>query len=403
MAGIARLSGTVKHYDWGGFEFIPSLLNVKNTDGKPFAEYWLGAHPLADCVIAFPDGRIRNLRDVFSESPADTLGAEVSSKYGGLPYLLKVLDVKDMLSIQVHPSKQAAKRDFDEENLMGVPLTSPERNYKDENHKPELLVAIGEFWLLHGFKQLIALRQTLTNTRELQFLLPILDLGYVEMYRKVMEMPQEEVNTILQPLLDRIIPLYKNDKLNKSKEDFWAARAALSFFQPGKIDRGIFSIYLFNLIKLKKGQAVFQDAGVPHAYLEGQNVEIMANSDNVLRGGLTTKHVDVHQLIKHVKCEPTDVEILNGAKHGDTLVYKTVAPDFELAAFQLNEANTTTIKGDTAEILLLIEGKVELSYEGNMIVLEKGNPSAILFPGTAATVLAIEPSLVYKATVANRQ
>ncbi len=127
-------------------------------------------------------------------------------------------------------------------------------------------------------------------------------------------MPQDEVNKHLQSLLDRIIPLYNTGKLKRSQEDFWAARAAQTFSQGKNIDRGIFSVYLFNLVGLQKGQAIFQDAGVPHAYLEGQNIEIMASSDNVLRGGLTTKHIDVKELLKHVKCEPTNPNILNGGK-----------------------------------------------------------------------------------------
>ncbi|MEJ0103964.1 MAG: hypothetical protein WDO19_15980 [Bacteroidota bacterium] len=123
------------------------------------------------------------------------------------------------------------------------------------------------------------------------------------MYKHVMEMPQDEVNEILQPLIDRIVPLYNEGRLTRYKEDFWAARAAVTFNQGDNIDRGIFSVYLFNLVNVKKGDAIFQDTGVPHAYLEGQNAEIMSNSDNVLRGGLTKKHIDVAELLRHVKCE----------------------------------------------------------------------------------------------------
>src|SRR5690606_10034604 len=112
--------------------------------------------------------------------------------------------------------------------------------------------------------------------------------------------------------------------------DFWAARAALTFEENGNIDRGIFSIYLFNLVRLKNGEAIFQDAGVPHAYLEGWNVEIMASSDNVLRGGLTSKHIDVKELLKHVKCEATEVKVIMGDLKGKERIYETPAPDFAL-------------------------------------------------------------------------
>jgi len=150
------------------------------------------------------------------------------------------------------------------------------------------MLALSEFWLLHGFKPAEELERTLQAIPELAFLTPVFTKGgYQELYKTVMELPQAEVNRILQPLLDRIIPAYREGKLSQNDEHFWAARAADTYNEPGRIDRGIFSIYLFNLLNLHPGEAIFQAAGLPHAYLEGQNVEIMANSDNVLRGGLT--------------------------------------------------------------------------------------------------------------------
>lgn len=400
MTGIARLTGTVKYYDWGGVSFIPSLLNINDTKGKPFAEYWLGVHPQADCKVMMADGSSALLSDMIHTEPIKTIGEEVYHRFRDLPYLLKALDVKDMLSIQVHPSKSEAERDFAAENQKDIPLNAPNRNYKDNNHKPELMVAMGEFWLLHGFKPKKELLQVLQNVDELKFLLSVFETaGYIGIYKKVMEMPQEEVNIILQPLLDRIIPLYNGEKLKRSQEDFWAARAALTFSQGKDIDRGIFSVYLFNLVQLKRGQAIFQDAGVPHAYLEGQNIEIMASSDNVLRGGLTTKYIDVKELLKHVKCEPTIVNILNGEKTGYSLVYKTPAPDFELSSYHLNKGDSVSITAATAEILLLAEGDAELTNGTERTKLCNGSPSAIIFAGNMATLSAREPCLVFKASV----
>lgn len=400
MARIAGLAGTVKHYDWGGSSFIPSLLNIGDVNGKPFAEYWLGVHPQANCILQAKGEQAISLQKYIQADPATSLGNYVYKRFGDLPYLLKALDVKDMLSIQVHPSKAEAETDFAEENKRGIPLDASNRNYKDDNHKPELMVAMDEFWLLHGFKPKEKLGQILQRVEELQFLLPVFDTaGYKGLYKKVMEMPQDEVNLVLQPLIDRIIPAYKAGKLNKSQEDFWAARAAISFSSPKGIDRGIFSIYLFNLVQLQKGQGIFQDAGVPHAYLEGQNVEIMASSDNVLRGGLTTKHIDVEELLKHVKCEPTDVKILGGEKNGDAIIYKTPAPDFELTAYDLNQAGRVLITATTAEILLLVHGNAELKNNKDSVDLQKGQPSAIIFPGNTAELYAKEPSLIFRASV----
>jgi mannose-6-phosphate isomerase len=203
----------------------------------------------------------------------------------------------------------------------------------------------------------------------------------------------------LQSLLSRIIPLYQQDKLKKSQPDYWAAKAALTFSSTGKTDRGIFSIYLFNLVELQRGEAIFQDAGVPHAYLEGQNVEIMASSDNVLRGGLTSKHIDVDELLKHVKCEATHPEILKGVKNGPEVTYKTPAPDFELSSFTLHNGDSISFIPHTAEVLLLIDGRAEISNEDSKAVLQKGQPSAIVFPGHEIKITANEPLWLFKATV----
>lgn len=400
MQDIGKLTGTVKHYDWGGAVFIPGLLDLKNADGKPFAEYWLGVHPQADCKVVFPDKSETLLRDYIAGNAERLLGNYVYRQFGNMPYLLKALDVSDMLSIQVHPSKAAAEKDFAAENAAGVPLSSPERNYKDTNHKPELMVAMGEFWLLHGFRPAASMKEILAATPELAFLLPVFgDDNYAAVYKRVMEMPQDEVNSRLDPLLSRILPLYEAGKISKSSPDYWAAKGSLTFSQPGKTDRGIFSVYLFNLVETKKGQAVFQDAGIPHAYLEGQNIEIMASSDNVLRGGLTNKHIDVKELLKHTKCEPTHPNILSGEKQGAQTVYKTPAPDFELSTFELKKGESVSLDIVTTDILLLVKGAVEISSQHGSVPISIGNPSAVLFPAKDIVLKASEDSLVFKATV----
>lgn len=400
MQDIGKLTGTVKHYDWGGAVFIPALLDVLNEKGKPYAEYWLGVHPQADCRVIFPDNTNLLLRDYIAREGDKVLGPYVNQRFGNMPYLLKALDVRDMLSIQVHPSKAEAEKDFAAENEQGVPLDSPQRNYKDNNHKPELMVAMGEFWLLHGFRPPAGMNQVLTQTPELAFLLPVFEKdGYAGLYKLVMEMPQEEVNSRLAPLLDRILPLYEAGKLEKSSPDYWAAKGTLTFSQPGKTDRGIFSVYLFNLVQAGKGQAIFQDAGVPHAYLEGQNIEIMASSDNVLRGGLTNKHIDVKELLKHVKCEATYPAILNGDKKGQEVVYKTPAPDFELSSFELKKGDSVSLDILTTDILLLVKGAVQVSSRHGMVEIRTGEPSAVLFPAKNTQLHALEDSLVFKATV----
>jgi mannose-6-phosphate isomerase len=400
MAGIIALKGTVKHYDWGGRAFIPSLLQLEQVPDKPFAEYWLGVHPQADCRLQYPDGREELLRDFLASDPKVRLGEKLLAQFNQLPYLFKALDVKDMLSIQVHPAKAAAEADFAEENKRGIPLDAPHRNYKDANHKPELAVAQGPFWLLHGFRPEASLKAILQEKQALQFLEPVFDQGgYKGLYQFVMEMPQEQVNQHLQPILEEIIPLYQAERLDKMHPDFWAARAAITFNRPGRVDRGIFSVYLFNLVYMEAGQAIFQDAGVPHAYLEGQNIEIMASSDNVLRGGLTTKHIDVAELLKHTRCEATEPRILAGEQKGPLRVYKTPAPDFELSSLTLPAGESFDWEAQAPEIYLLTQGEAQLEQDGTVVELHPGSPAAIQLPGRPARIRAIKDSVLYKAAV----
>jgi mannose-6-phosphate isomerase len=224
------------------------------------------------------------------------------------------------------------------------------------------------------------------------------ETGYDQLYKTVMEMPQESVNKILQPILDRIIPLYQKGQLEKHDENFWVARAALTFNQSDKIDRGIFSIYFFNLIHLNRGEGLFQDAGVPHAYLEGQNVEIMATSDNVLRGGLTTKHIDVKELMKNIKFEETIPNIIRPQKVNGEDIYRTAAPDFKLSRFELKENMTSSFVTATGEILLMIDGTILISSGNDQLELRRGE-AAFLISHQQISLTALADVHLYRASV----
>jgi mannose-6-phosphate isomerase len=400
---VFRLEGKIQHYAWGGASFLPRLLSVPNPEGRPFAEYWMGAHDNASSELIFEEQRVltRKLNEYIRASPRDLLGAYTAERFGRLPYLLKILDVKDMLSIQVHPSKSYAEQAFIEENKKGIPLNAPDRNYKDDNHKPELMLALSDFWLLHGFKPAALLTQTLRQAPELSFLEALfVKEGYAGLYRAVMEMEQLKVNAVLGPLLDRISPDYREGRLSKDREDFWAARAAFTFNETGRIDRGIFSVYLFNLVNLQPGEAIFQDAGLPHAYLEGQNVEIMANSDNVLRGGLTPKHIDVPELLKNIRFGPTEPNIISGKSvDGPVSVFQTPAPDFELSRIGLLQDDTITISVRSVEIFMVLEGELLVEEnEQNSFERKKGQVF-IAFDGARVLLKASEDTVLYRAGV----
>jgi mannose-6-phosphate isomerase len=398
MTKLFSLKGKIQNYAWGGKEFIPNLLGNKPNDEK-CAEYWLGAHEKAPSVLKTKQGN-ETLNSFLSSGLVDKLGQDIAGKFGRLPFLFKVLDVNDMLSIQVHPNKVEAEKGFKKENKLGIPLSAPNRNYKDDNHKPEIMVALSEFWLLHGFLTKEKLTQVLENTPEFTQLLPVFEKeDYYGLYKKVMEQSDEETNQILQPLVNRILPLYKSEKLHKSSPDYWAAKAVDSSNDASILDKGIYSIYFFNILKVNKGEAIFQDTGIPHSYLEGQNMELMANSDNVLRGGLTPKHIDVPELLKHVAFEATIPNIMVGELQADGIerIYKSPAPDFELSQILLNDSVIYKSKAKTAQILIVIEGEANISEGATSLLIKKGD-SVILMANSSYEITSLSSAVIYKAT-----
>jgi mannose-6-phosphate isomerase len=398
MPKLYSLKGKIQNYAWGGSQFIPELLGRKGAEEK-CAEYWLGAHVNAPSIVSTSEGD-QNLDAFLNSNLTENLGQDIAKKFGRLPFLFKVLDVSDVLSIQVHPTKTEAVKGFTYENEIGIPLAAPHRNYKDDNHKPEIMVALSEFWLLHGFLPKDTLTQVLKNTPEFVDLLPVFEKdGYFGLYKRVMEESIEETNQTLQSLVDRILPLYQSGKLEKSSPDYWAAKALATAVDSSILDKGIYSIYFFNVVKANKGEAVFQDAGIPHAYLEGQNMELMANSDNVLRGGLTPKHVDVAELLKHVAFDETHPNIMLGELQEDGLerIYKSPAPDFELSQISIAKGDQYQSISKTAQILIVIQGKVQIHEGETILQLGKGE-TAFLTANSDYKISSSSSAIIYKAT-----
>lgn len=398
MSKLFALKGSIQNYAWGGTQFIPDLLGIKNNTEK-CAEYWLGAHAKAPSTIFTSEGELK-LNAYLDANPNSRLGADITNKFGRLPFLFKVLDVYDMLSIQVHPTKIEAEKGFKFENEQGIPLTAAHRNYKDDNHKPEIMVALSEFWLLHGFLPKAKLSERLKTIPEFMDLISVFnDEGYYGLYKQVMEQSEVECNQMLRPLIDRIMPLYLSGKLDKSNPDYWAAKAVDTALDKNVLDRGIYSIYFFNIVRASKGEAIFQDAGIPHAYLEGQNMELMANSDNVLRGGLTPKHIDVPELLKHVIFEETIPNVMSGELQEDNIerIYKTPAPDFELSKIDVSKSDTYQSISKTAQVLIVIEGEATISEGQDTLALKKGE-CAFLEAESNYTISTRSSGTLYKAT-----
>ena len=281
-----RLATTIRPYDWGSVTALPELFGTEPT-GKPQAELWMGAHPGAPSTV----GDVP-LGDLIARDPAATLGERTAARFGPeLPYLLKVLAIERPLSLQVHPTSEQAAAGYAGENARGIPLDDFARTYKDASHKPEMVCALTPFHGLCGFRA-PASAAGLLDRLGVPGLRPWIDtLTSGEPAPAMRTVFAEMLGEAARPLRD----LIERALLGSAEPDL-AAYGDIARAYPG--DPGITAALLLNHVELEPGQALYLGAGVPHAYLGGIGVEIMANSDNVLRCGLTPKHVDVPELLR---------------------------------------------------------------------------------------------------------
>lgn len=407
---IFPLKGVIQHYEWGGDQFIPHLIGEPNDAKRPFAELWMGAHPKAPSSGVI-EGNPISLLDLIQASPLDILGKQMADKYNqSLPFLFKILDARKMLSIQAHPDKHTAREGFKDENKRSIHISAQNRNYKDENHKPEVHIALTDFWMLHGFRTFLEIETFLNSHPQLQPILSFInepdfpdnESGKIRaVYKFIMELPDQRISAMLQPLLQLWTKNYLQGVLKKHQPEYWAARAHLDLSAPdGKIDRGIFSIFLMNLVHLEPGEGTFQDAGILHAYLEGSNVELMASSDNVLRGGLTPKHIDVPELLKILNFESGPPEILYGDSFDQNeTIYNTPCDDFLISKIVVSHSSSFHCRAiDAPSIFIVVEGKA--SFEAKDLKV-KGRQGHIFFtrPGYSFTITTDIAATLFRATV----
>ncbi len=389
------LKGFIQNYDWGGKNYISELLNKPNAEQVPEAELWLGDHPKGPAKATTEHGSVP-LTELVRRHSKEILGPEVANRFNHrLPFLFKVLDVNKMLSIQAHPSKEEAERGFELEEQAGIPVTAFHRNFRDNNHKPEIMVALTPFWLLHGFLPMDQIKVNFRRVKSWSALSDSIEkLTLRQAYQLIMEMPQSQVNKLLSGLQQEL----NGQSFTKNQPEYWAGIALQDYTSPdGHYDRGVFSIYMMNIVELAAGEGIFQEAGIMHAYLEGVNIELMANSDNVFRGGLTPKHVDVDQLLKHLKFIPVEPEILKGeAENRFEKHYPAPVEDFLLSAVELPGGETFTSKSAVGpRIFLILEGEITVQ---NQETLRKGD-SFLVPNGKSPRLKAEKPSRLFRASL----
>jgi mannose-6-phosphate isomerase len=396
MENIYPLQGTIMQYDWGGPQFLPELLGIPNKDGKPFAEYWMGAHPKSSSTVLISN-QPEILIDAIANNPTHFLGQRVADLFGRLPFLLKVQDVQHILSIQVHPTLEEAIAGFDREEKAGIPIDAPHRNYKDKNHKPEMLVTLSDFWLLHGFCSPELITQRLEEIPEFNLLKPLFNKeGLKAVYQFVMEMNSEDAHFWLLNLVKREIRKKREQQLTKQDPGWWVARLFPEGEEPSNIDKAIFSIYILNIVHLPKGASLFQSAGLPHAYMEGQCVELMSNSDNVLRAGLTPKHIDVPELIRLTRFETTIPSIQTGivGVTGETQ-FPVPIKDFALTRLEITPQISYQHKSSSPEIIVVTESAALFNQE---MVVKRGE-SVYILPNTDYQITSSGAVTLFRAWV----
>ncbi|MFD8645966.1 mannose-6-phosphate isomerase, class I [Streptomyces zaomyceticus] len=383
---MERLVNTVRPYAWGSTTAIPELLGIAPT-GEPQAEMWMGAHPGAPSRTARG-----SLNELIDADPVRELGERSVEKFGPrLPFLLKVLAAGAPLSLQAHPDLDQARAGHAAEEAAGIPVDAPHRTYKDANHKPELICALTPFDGLCGFRA-PAESADLIAALGVDSLKPYVDLLHAQpeeaALREVLTAlltadPEEMAHTVAEAAVAA-------DRLGGDHAPY----AALAHHYPG--DPGVIAAMLLNRVRLQPGEALYLGAGVPHAYLEGLGVEIMANSDNVLRCGLTPKHVDVPELLRVVRFEPADPSVLRPeASPSGEEVYDTPIDEFRLSRLVRPEgAAPTDLTSPTPQILLAVAGRPKAGEvtlaPGESVFVPAGETAELTGTGTVfrATVVA---------------
>ena len=392
------LRNPIQAYAWGSRTAIGELLGMPVPAPEPQAELWMGAHPKAPSLVQTDEGwqPLDRLVQRFAEP---ILGPGIAARFGAaLPFLFKVLAVDAPLSIQAHPDRVQAEEGFARENRTGLPLGAPQRNYRDANHKPELLCALSEFWALDGFRPAAAMLEGVGALcpDSLASLLAALDSqpgneGIRFFFEGLMRLDGGQRRAALAEAAARAARGSGEEQVRH-----WVPRLLEKYPE----DIGVLAPAFLNLVRLRPGEALFLPAGRPHAYLQGTGVEIMANSDNVLRGGLTPKHVDVAELLRVLCFDGRLPEVrIADAVGGAGERYRTPAEEFELWTLRVEHGRRWDSPARRrVEILLCTRGRGELTVQNGHRTAFAGG-TALLVPAAAGAYTVAGQAVVFRAAL----
>jgi mannose-6-phosphate isomerase len=389
-----QLTSTVRHYPWGSRTVIPDLLGLDSPAAEPYAELWMGAHPDAPSRLA--DGT--PLDAAIAAAPDELLGPAVRERFGTrLPFLMKVLAADTPLSLQAHPTPAQAEAGFAAEEAAGIPKDDPTRTFKDPFHKPEVLLAITPVEALCGFRPVEESLHCLAKLQlaELKPTIAALARGGLRTaIPQLIALSTKRRESLVSAVAERAasyVAAHDPEFINTYR---WAAQLAGTY--PG--DPGVVISLMCNHLRLAPGEAVFLPAGNLHAYLCGAGIEVMASSDNVLRGGLTSKHIDLAALIEVLDFTDGKVPVLHPVLGPGGLRYPVPVDDFDLTRVELGrDAGLLSTPGP--QLVLCAEGTAVLGSAGTELVLERGRSA---FVPAGAPLSASGPALLYRATTGPR-
>jgi mannose-6-phosphate isomerase len=386
-----QLTNAVRHYPWGSRTVIPELLGQPSPAERPHAELWMGAHPGDPSVL--DDGR--PLDKAIAVDPEVLLGARVAERFGPrLPFLLKVLAADSPLSLQAHPSLEQAQAGYHAEEAAGIPLEDATRTFKDPFHKPELILALTTFEALCGFRPVEGSLHCLAKLEvpELKPTIAALARGGLRAaVLQLLTLEPERRTELVEAVAEsasRFVAAQDPEFINTYR---WAARLAAAY--PG--DPGVVISLMCNHLKLEPGEAVFLPAGNLHAYLSGAGIEVMAGSDNVLRGGLTGKHVDLAALIEVLDFTDGRVPTLWPVPGPGGMRYPVPVEDFDLTRADVREGEPATLTTSGPQVVLCTEGTAVLASADGELELQKGRSA---FIPAGAPVSARGDAVLYRAT-----
>lgn len=389
-----QLTNTIRHYPWGSRTVIPELLGETSPAAEPHAELWMGAHPDAPSVLA--DGRA--LDAAIAEEPDRLLGGAVRQHFGDrLPFLMKVLAADSPLSLQAHPTTAQAQVGYAAEEAAGVPQDDPTRTFKDPFHKPEILLAITPVEALCGFRPVEESLHCLAKLQlpELKPTIAALARGGLQVaVPQLLALSARRRQSLVSAVAERaatFVAAHDPEFINTYR---WAASLATTY--PGDI--GVVISLLCNHLTIAPGEAVFLPAGNLHAYLSGAGVEVMASSDNVLRGGLTGKHVDLAALVEVLDFTDGRVPVIRPVLGPGGLRYPVPVEDFDLTRCELG-ADPGSLRTSGPQVLLCTEGRAVLGTDDGELVLDQGESA---FVPAGAPLTAQGPAVLYRATTGLR-